>query len=147
MAKRFLLSEKHYNDCMSRVSELIDVYEITRDPNIKLRLNYYKTLVSESEPADISALKETHVNIGDRVTISIDMGDGFEDPESYQLLLGFANVRENKISISSPLGSEIYLKEVGETVEYLVKGKTLKAKILSKESVVENNEADEGEKV
>ena len=141
----FKLSEKDYSYCLDKLTELHDSYERTRDPHVKLNMDHYAFILKNSKVADLSAMKDKHVLIGDYVTVAIDDGFGEDEPETYQLTLDLFNSKSDNVSLRSPLGESIYLQKIGSLCKYEVNNNSLTVRILSKENVSED--CDSAEKV
>ena len=137
------LSKKDYDYCLKKLDELRDLFDRVRDPQVKIGVEHYSSILRNAEVADLSSFKNSHVLIGDMVTIAIDTGFGEDDAESYKLTLDQFDSFSDNISLKCPLGEAIYLKPVGSVCKYEVNDRKFAVRIVSKENSVEEETGSE----
>ena len=96
------------------------------------RINEMKKRLASAEIIDVPELSDDQININDTVILRMvyDVDDFEED--TYKLVGGDGNIMLNEISINSPIGKAIFMKNVGDNVEYTVNGNTFTAMIVDK---------------
>lgn len=145
MATNIKIREKDYNYCMEKLDKLRAIYDVSRDPDLRIEINHFSSIVKNSKVEDLSDLKDAHVLIGDYVTLAIDGGLGEDEPETYKLTLDLFNLDDDSISLTCPVGEAIYLQKVGSVCGYSVNNRSFKARIVSKQSASEDgSEAERG---
>ena len=92
-------------------------------------------MISRFEIIEKKDLADHIVNIGDKVVVRFDE----DDEEEFKLIAGLPSVARNEVSINSPIGSAVFMKEVGSEINYMVGKNTFYATIVSTEKETQDN--------
>lgn len=96
--------------------------------NLVVNSNYIEII-------DIGKYQENKVNINDMIEIKFKYEDGSEDVDKFKLTGNWKSKDcddYQEITLNSPLGEAIYLKELGSRVQYIVNEKIIIVDILKK---------------
>ncbi len=108
---------------------------MAEERKIRAKLEKMYSEQSKLEIVDVSGYDDNKVNINDIVKISIIYSVGDIEEEIVKLTGKYipdTDAKIQEISLNSPLGKAIYMKDIGSFTSYVVSDKEIKVEIISK---------------
>lgn len=105
------------------------------EDSVVSQINYLVEKTNHIEIIDLGGYFHNKVNINDMVELKFKYEDGSIDIDKFKLTGNWKSKdcdNYQEITLNSPLGQTIYLKEIGSEVKYIVNDKLIIVDILTK---------------